>query len=172
MADFNTNNYAPEQAAAAPEKKTIPTKLIAIAAAAVAAIILLIIIFGNGIPGKVEEEIKDGFEEMGVKVGSLDKEYKVSKDGASFYVISGRIKGTIDEDDDDYDEDMEDYKNGYFIAIAYECDGEVDWTPMGVYEKDDKDDFKDALKEFKEECKDNKDEIKDSLEEIAEEAKD
>lgn len=174
MADINMNNqYAPQQpqfnAPAAPEKKSIPTNIIAIAAAVVAAIVLLIIIFSSGLSSNVKKEIVDDYDERGIKVGSLKKEYKVSKDGADFYVVSGRIKGSsVDEDDDDYDEDIEDYKGGYFICVAYEFDGEVEYMPLGLYEKDDKDDFKDDLKEYLEDCKENKDDIKDTLEEIAE----
>lgn len=176
MADINMNNqYAPQQpqfnAPAAPEKKSIPTNIIAIAAAVVAAIVLLIIIFGSGVPGNVKDELKDTFE--GAKLGSFKKEYKISKDGATYYLVSGRIKDiTAEEDDDEYFEGMEDYKGGYFLASAIECDDEVLVFDLDYYEKDDKDDFKDDLKEYIEDCKDDKDDIKDSLEEYAEAVKD
>lgn len=183
MADYNNYNNAPQYGAApqpqygaapvapaASEKKPIPTKIIAIAAAAVAALVLLIIIFGNGLPGKVEAEIKDNFDDMGIKVGSLKCEYKISKSGAKYYIISGRIKGaTFDEDDEDYPEEFLDtFEDGYFIGAAIEYDGEVEFNRFGIFEKDDKDEFKEALKEVVKEVKEEKKEIKEDLEEIAE----
>ena len=172
MSDFNMNNqYAPQQpqyaapqygapVAPAPAKKA-PTKLIAIIVAAVVALVAIFAIGGNSLPGVVKDAVKDAFEDDAT-VGNLKCEYKQSKDGATFYVISGKITDVEDEEDADY-------KGGYFFGIAYEYDGEAEYMSMGVYEKDDKDDFKDDLKEFIEECKDDKDEIEDRLEEIADE---
>ena len=172
MSDFNMNNqYAPQQpqyaapqygapVAPAPAKKA-PTKLIAIIVAAVVALVAIFAIGGNSVPGVVKDAVKDYFEDR-AEVGSLKCEYKQSKDGATFYVISGKIK---DVEDDDF----EDYKDGYFIGVAYKYDGEAKFTITNLYEKDEKDDFKDELKEGIEDIKDNKDEIDDILEALADE---
>lgn len=175
MADYNNYNNAPQYGAApvapaAPEKKPIPTKIIAIAAAAVAAIILLIVIIGNGLPGKVEDEVKDYYEDMGVKVGSLKCEYKVSKSGAKCYVISGRIKDVdIPEDEiNEYNkesmEKLEACEDGYFIGIAYAYKDEIMFFNADRYEKDEKDDFKEDLKDGIKEMKEEKDDVKEELE--------
>ncbi len=177
MADYNNYNNAPQYGAApvapaaAPQnKQPIPTKIIAIAAAAVAAIIFLIVIIGNGLPGKVEDKVKDYFEDKGVKVSSLKCEYKVSKGGAKYYMISGRIKDVdLDEDDSSYEyyKYFEECEDGYFYGAAYAYKDEISfYSPQSrIYEKEDKDDFKDDLKDDIRECKENKKDIKESLEE-------
>lgn len=185
MADYNNYNNAPQYGAApqpqygaapvapaaAPQnKQPIPTKIIAIAAAAVAAIILLIVIIGNGLPGKVEDEVKDYYEDMGVKVGSLKCEYKVSKSGAKCYIISGRIKEVdIPEDEiNEYNKEtmqkLEDCEDGYFIGVAYAYKDEVMYFNAGRYEKDEKDDFKEELKDGIKEMKEEKADVKEELE--------
>ena len=164
---YNAPQYGAAPAGpAAPEKKPFPVKIIAIAAVALVAVIVLIAILAGGVPGSVKEDAQDVCENwFGVEIKSIKKEYKVSKDGAHYYVISGKVK---DVADDEF-EDAEDYVGGYFYGMAIEYDGDAEFMPLGIYEKDDKDDFKDDLKEFLDECKDNKDDIKDMLEEHVEE---
>ena len=113
------------------------------------------------LPSAVTDAVKDAFEDDAT-VGSLKCEYKQSKDGATYYLISGKITDVEDEEDADY-------KDGYFIGVAYEYDGEAEFMTLEVYEKDEKDDFKDELEEAIEECKDNKDDIDERLESIADE---
>lgn len=172
MSDINMNNqYAPAQpqfnAPVAAKKKPLPTKLIAIVAA-VAAIILLIALLGNGVPGKVEEELEDKIQDTyGYKIKGLDVEKKVSSDGVSFYVITGQFKGEV-EDDEEF-ERYEDYKGGYFQASAYKYKDEVCVSLGGIFEKDDKDDLKDEIEEMMEDYdSDAKEETKEFLSEIAE----
>ena len=172
MSDINMNNqYAPAQpqfnAPVAAKKKPLPTKLIAIVAA-VAAIILLIALLGNGVPGKVEEELEDKIQDTyGYKIKGLDVEKKVSSDGVSFYVITGQFKGEV-EDDEEF-ESYEDYKGGYFKASAYKYKDEVCVSLGGIFEKDDKDDLKDEIEEMMEDYdSDAKEETKEFLSEIAE----
>ncbi len=172
MSDINMNNqYAPAQpqfnAPVAAKKKPLPTKLIAIVAA-VAAIILLIALLGNGVPGKVEEELEDKIQDTyGYKIKGLDVEKKVSSDGVSFYVITGQFKGEV-EDDEEF-ENYEDYKGGYFMASAYKYKDEVCVSLGGIFEKDDKDDLKDEIEEMMEDYdSDAKEETKEFLSEIAE----
>lgn len=167
MADYNN----PQQGSVAPEKKSLPVKFIAVAAACLAVVILLVVILSSGLSDDVKNEIEGSFNySREVKVGNLKKEFKVSKDGASYYVISGRIKGsTVDEDDDDYPEEyLEMYEDGYFYGEAIEYDGEVIYHTISVYETDDKDDFKDDLNELIEEGKYDKEEIVEILESIVE----
>lgn len=175
MSDINMNNqYTPQEpqyaapvAPAAEKKKPVPTKLIGIAAAVVAAIILLALIFGGGVPGEVKEELEERIEDSyGYQIKGLDVEKKVSVDGAKLYYITGRLKGEVD-DDEDY-EAYEDYKSGYFVAIAVEYTeyDEIGIMEVELYEKDDKDDFKDDLKDFREDF--DKEEAKETLEDLVE----
>lgn len=173
MADINMNNqYAPQQpqfnAPAAPEKKSIPTNIIAIAAAVVAAIVLLIIIFGNGVPGKVEKELEEYAQDnYGYKIKGLDVEMKVSAGGIKNYYISGQFQGKIDDDEEF--EDYEDYEGGYFTASAMTYKDDIIVEIYDIYEKDDKDDFKDAIKDEKDDFdSDAKKEAKEQLKEVAE----
>lgn len=167
MADFNYTAPTTPVAPAAPEKKPLPIKLIAIVAVALVAVIVLISIIAGGVPGKVKKELKDVVEDTyGYNVKGLDVELKVSKDGAKMLLISGRFKGEIEDEDF---EEFEDYKDGYFTAMAITYKDEVVVEMSDIYEKDDKDDFKDALKEAKEDFdSDEKEEAKEMLAAIAE----
>ena len=169
MSDFNANNYqysAPQQAPAAPEKKPIPTKLIAIAAAALAAIILLIVIISGSIPGDVKDEIKKTVEDSyGYEVKGLDSELKISAGDVKVYIVSGKLKG---ECDDDFEDAWGDYEKGYFVASVVMVDDDVVECGVQLYEKDDKDDMKDDIKDFKKEYKKDKKEYKEQLESMGE----
>lgn len=165
--EYDFNQYsapqpqAPEAPAQASAAKPEIKKLLALAAAAIAAIILLVIIFGNGVPGKVEDEIEDYIDDTyGFEVKSLDKEIKVSDSGAKMFVVSGKFKGETDE------ELYEDYEGGCFLAYAVEYEGDVWVFDASAYE--DKDDMKDDLKDIKEEYREDKDEAKEALESYVE----
>lgn len=166
---YNAPQYAAPVAPAAPEKKPIPTKIIAIAAAALVAVIVLIAILAGGVPGDVKDEIAEKVKDTyGYEVKGLDVELKVKSGDAAMYVVSGKLKGECDED---FEEAYGDYEKGYFVAMVLLDDGDVLMCEADVYEEGDKDDMQDEIDEVKDEYKDDKKEFKEELEELCKQAK-
>lgn len=113
---------------------------------------------------KVTEKVEDGFEKMGVKVSGIEKEYSMTEDGGIYYVLSGDIYKTVDEESEYYDSDMEAYVGGYFIAesLRYKED---QWSLYGVYSANEKETFESDLKALTDSRKECEEENKELLRE-------
>lgn len=114
----------------------------------------------------VVDEVKSYFNDLGIESGEIEEEYKLTENGANFYVVSGRFAKSLPVEGDD-NEDVENYENGYFFGIAYEFDGETEFTSLGIFEEDDEDEFNKDLESFVDGCKENEADVKVALAELA-----
>lgn len=92
------------------------------------------------IPSVVKNEIVAALIEEGIYASDLKVEFKHSNNGASIYLISGKV-GSV------YDEDYAEYKDGSFFVEAVEYDGEVALGFSSLYKSSEYASFKENLTE-------------------------